>query len=77
MRDIEKIVKNLNKPEKVKKVETEKDLEFIYQNLEEKMKISLGTKVVISSKGKGTGKIEIEFYSHDELERLMELMNTK
>ena len=77
VRDIEKIVKNLNKPEKVKKVETEKDLEFIYQNLEEKMKISLGTKVVISSKGKGTGKIEIEFYSHDELERLMELMNTK
>ena len=77
VRDIEKIVKNLNKPEKVKKIETEKDLEFIYQNLEEKMKISLGTKVVISSKGKGTGKIEIEFYSHDELERLMELMNTK
>lgn len=71
VREVEKLVKNLHKPEKPKKVEN-KSLEVIYQNIEEKLKESLGTKVSISSKDNGAGKIQIEFYDHDDLDRLME-----
>lgn len=76
VRDVEKLVKNLNKPEKVKK-ETSDDsgLDVIYQDVAEKLKQSLGTKVEISSKGNGTGKIEIEFYNHDDLDRIIELLS--
>lgn len=76
VRDVEKLVKNLNKPEKPKKeVPEDKSLEIIYQDVAEKLKQSLGTKVEISSKGNGTGKIEIEFYNHDDLDRIMELLS--
>ena len=76
VRDVEKLVKNLNKPEKVKKELVEdKSLEIIYQDVAEKLKQSLGTKVDISSKGNGSGKIEIEFYNHDDLERIIELLS--
>ncbi len=71
VREVEKLVKNLNKPEKPKKEEN-KALEVIYNDIEEKLKESLSTKVAISSKGNGAGKIEIEFYSHDDLDRLVE-----
>lgn len=73
VRDVEKLVKNLHKPAKPKKADmTNKELELIYRELEEKLKQSLGTKVGISSKGNGAGKIEIEFFSHEDLDRLME-----
>lgn len=75
VRDVEKLVKNLNKPEKIKKEPvTDKALEAVYQDLEEKMKQVLGTKVSISSKGEGAGKLEIEFYNHDDLERITDLL---
>ena len=72
VRDVEKLVKNLNKPEKPKKQEENKTLEVIYSDIEEKLKQALSTKVAISSKGNGAGKIEIEFYSHDDLDRLVD-----
>ena len=76
VRDVEKLVKNLNKPEKPKKEkEEDKSLEVIYQDVEEKLKQSLGTKVAIASKGNGSGKIEIEFYSHDDLEKIIGLLS--
>lgn len=76
VRDVEKLVKNLNKPEKLKKEkEEDKSLEVIYQDVEEKLKQSLGTKVAIASKGNGSGKIEIEFYSHDDLEKIISLLS--
>lgn len=78
VRDVEKLVKNLNKPEKAKKEPvTDKALEAIYQDLEEKLKQSLGTKVAITSKGAGAGKLEIEFYTHDDLEKLTDLLTGK
>ena len=73
VREVEKLVKSLNKPEKLKKKEN-KSLTAIYQNLEEKLKESLGRKVSISSKENGNGKIEIEFYGHEDLDRLMEFL---
>lgn len=76
VRDVEKLVKNLNKPEKPKKENKEdKSLDIIYQDIEEKLKQSLGTKVEISSKGNGAGKVEIEFYNHDDLDRIIELLS--
>ena len=78
VRDVEKLVKGLNKPEKAKKeVVEDKALEAIYQDLEEKLKQSLGTKVAISSKGAGAGKLEIEFYTHDDLEKITDLLTGK
>ena len=74
VRDIEKIVKNYGKPEKVKK-EKNKALEIIYRDIEEQLKQKLSTKVAVNSKGDGAGKIEIEFYNHDDLERLLDVLN--
>lgn len=74
VRDVEKYIKNLNKPIKIKKEEN-KSLNAIYQNMEEKLKQSLGTKVLVSSKNEeGAGKIEIEFYSHDDFDRIIDLL---
>ena len=76
VRDVEKLVKNLSKPAKAKKtVMTDKSLEAVYQDIEENLKQKLSTKVSITSKGNGAGKIEIEFYSHDDLEKLMDLLS--
>ena len=76
VRDVEKLVKNLNKPEKPKKEDPDDTgLEIIYQDVAEKLKQSLGTKVEIASKGKGAGKIEIEFYNHDDLDRIVDLLS--
>lgn len=76
VRDVEKLVKNLNKPAKTKKVDDETML-LIYQDIEEKLKRKLSTKVTVTGKGQGAGKIEIEFYNNDDLDRLIDLMGEK
>lgn len=73
VREIEKIVKNLHKPSKAKKMD-DKTMQAIYLDIEEKLKQKLSTKVVVSSKGEGTGKIEIEFYSHEDLDRILDMI---
>ena len=73
VRDVEKYIKDLNKPVKEKK-KPNKSLEVIYQEKAEILKQALTTKVSINGKGDGTGKIEIEFYSHDDFDRLMEIL---
>ena len=73
VRDVEKYIKNMNKPVKEKK-KTNKSLEVIYQEKEEILKQALSTKVSVNGKGDGTGKIEIEFFSHDDFERLIEIL---
>ena len=62
VRDVEKLVKNLHKPEKSKKDGKDKTLLAIYQDIEDKLKQRLSTKVTVTSKGEGSGRIEIEFY---------------
>ncbi len=74
VREIEKLVKNLHKEPKQKKKVDDAALQAIYQDIEEKLKQKLGTKVSIVAKGEGTGKIEIEFYSHEDLDRLIDMM---
>lgn len=77
VRDVEKLVKQLSKPKKEKKAEEEeRDLSFIYRDLEERMKQIMGTKVNINKKDKNKGRIEIEYYSEAELERLIELIES-
>ena len=49
-------------------------MQVIYDDISEKLKTQLGTKVNIVPKEDGSGKIEIEFYSHDELDRILDLM---
>lgn len=73
VRDVEKLVKNLHKPVKPKKVDDE-TMKIIYQDIAEKLKQRLGTKVAVSPKGEGAGKIEIEFYNHDDLDRLLDMI---
>ena len=79
VRQVEKLVKMMTKPqkdEKEKEESEEKDLSFIFRDLEEKMKGIMGTKVMIHQKDKNKGRIEIEYYSASELERIVELIET-
>lgn len=73
VREVEKLVKDRKKPEKPKKKEDE-TLKAIYSDIGEKLKQRLSTKVTVSAKGNGAGKIEIEFYNHDDLDRLLEMI---
>ncbi len=75
VRDAEKLIKNINKPAGHKnKKETDEALKIIYQELEEKLKQAVGTKVAIMAGENGTGKLEIEFYNHDDLDRISDLL---
>ena len=73
VREVEKLVKNIGK-EKPAKKERDFQQDAVFQDLEERMKASLGTKVSINRKDDKKGKIEIEYYSIEELERLMEMI---
>ena len=81
VRDVEKMVKALNKPKDTKKKNEEekpeeKDISFIFKDLEERMKRAVGTKVSINRRDNDKGKVEIEYYSQEELERIVELLES-
>ena len=73
VRETEKLIKILKNPKKTAKKEKIEHT-FIYENLEEKMKGIMGTKVNVNPKSNGKGKIEIEYYSEEELERIYDLI---
>lgn len=73
VRETEKLVKTLKNPKKEQKIEKVENT-FIYDNLEEKMKNIIGTKVNVNAKANGKGRIEIEYYSEEELERIFDLI---
>lgn len=80
VRETEKMVKKLiqdaeNAGQEIAASKAEVD-DFIYRDLEDKMRSIVGTKVIIHKKVKNKGKIEIEYYSDDELERLIELFES-
>ena len=74
VREIEKIVKNRSK-EKITHVKKENQLNVVYKDIETRLKDRLSTKVSVSGKENGSGKIEIEFYSGEELERILDIIN--
>ena len=73
VRETEKLVKDIKNPKK-EKPKREIQNSFVYENLEERMKSVIGTKVHVNHKPNGKGKIEIEYYSDSELERIFELL---
>ena len=73
VRETEKLVKELKNPKKeVKKAKQERM--FVYNDLADHMKNIIGTKVSVNPKANGKGKIEIEYYSEEELERIYDLI---
>lgn len=70
VREVERLVKNLGKSKPQKKPD-DPALEAIYQDIETKLNQSLGMKVAISHKSKNGGRLEIQFTSNDDLEKLM------
>ena len=71
VREVEKLIKSLGKPAK-QKTELKLDNDFIYRDFEEKIKNALGTKVTIKPKDNKKGKIEIEYYTANDFERIAE-----
>lgn len=74
VRDTEKLVKSILNP-KQSKLPIPSSEEAIYSKLSDKLKEIMGTKVSINHKKGGKGKIEIEYYSEEELERILELFD--
>lgn len=75
VRETEKLVKALKNPKKESKKQ-KLEHTFVYRNIEEQMKNIIGTKVSVNAKANGKGKIEIEYYSEEELERIYDLIMT-
>ena len=77
VRETEKLVKEvLNPAKKEKPQEKDRAQDLIYEQLEEKIKGIIGSKVAIHRKTKDKGKIEISYFSQEELERIVELLET-
>ncbi len=76
VRETESYVKRLlsGKPAKKKDDEVTNDVSFLYHEIEERIKDAIGTKAVIKAKNRNKGKIEIEYYSEDDLERITQLL---
>jgi len=73
VRETEKLIKDIKNPKKPK-IKKHVENAFLYDDLANKMKEVMGTKVNISTKGNGKGKIEIEYYSDKELERMFDMI---
>ena len=72
VREVEKLMKTLEAPEKKEKKLPAND--FVYRDLEQKLKNIMGTQVIIKNKSNNKGKIEIDYYSQAELERIYDLL---
>ncbi len=73
VRDIENLMKTMSKEQKKKEAKKPQN-DFVYRDMEEKLKDIMGTKVVIHNKDNNKGKIEIEYYSQDDFERIMDII---
>ena len=79
VRETEKLVKKMQNEKKetpAKETPIDPKMDIIYQDLEEKMKDIMGTKVSIRRKDAKKGTIEIEYYSPEELDRIVELFQS-
>lgn len=71
VRETEKLVKSINNPSEKKAPKKELKNDFVYKDLEERLKQKIGTKVSINRKSENQGKLEIEYYSQEELEKIV------
>ena len=76
VRETEELVRKILKPSRKKEHSTNPAEDAIYESLEEKMKGITGTRVFIHRKKNNKGKIEIEYYSRDDLERIIDLFES-
>ena len=76
VRETEELVRKILKPSKKKEKVSDSAEDAIYESLEEKMKGITGTRVFIRRKKNNKGKIEIEYYSRDDLERIIDLFES-
>ena len=76
VRETEKLVKSILTPTKKKQTVSNPTEDAIYESLEEKMKAITGTRVFIHRKKNNKGKIEIEYYSRDDLDRIIDLFES-
>lgn len=74
VREIEKLIKDIANGKSEKKPKTVPSNDFVYREYEEKLKTVFGSKVVIRNKENNKGKIEIDYGSREEFERIMELI---
>lgn len=76
VRETEKLVKKIIAEKPQKETALTKEDDFIYRDIESKIRNIIGTKVSIHKKNKNKGLIEIEYYSNEELERIVELIES-
>ncbi|MBQ7469761.1 ParB/RepB/Spo0J family partition protein [Pseudobutyrivibrio sp.] len=73
-REVKKLLNDKKSDKKSKAAEIDSQLAAVYQETQERLKGVLGTKVFINAKDNKSGKLEIEYYSQDELNRIVELL---
>jgi ParB family chromosome partitioning protein len=76
VRETEKLVKHMLNEKPQKEVAVTQEDDFIYRNLEDKIRSIVGTKVTIHKKNHNKGSIEIEYYSPEELEKIVDMFET-
>lgn len=76
VRETEKLIKSMQHPQKNRPARLP-EYDFVYRDAEEKLKAAVGTKVVIKNKDNNKGKIEIEYYSKDDFERIVEMLSAR
>ena len=76
VRQTEDLVRQINNPPKSKKASTKIKNSVFYKDLEKRMTEALGTKVKINQKEQGKGRIEISYFSEDELDRIFTIINS-
>jgi ParB family chromosome partitioning protein len=76
VRETEKLVKQIINEKPEKEIAVTKEDEFIYRDIEDKIRNIIGTKVSIHKRNNNKGSIEIEYYSTEELERIIDMFNS-
>ncbi|MDF2942833.1 MAG: spo0J [Herbinix sp.] len=76
VRETEKLVKQIINEKPQKEIAATQEDDFIYRDIEDKIRNIIGTKVSIHKKNNNKGSIEIEYYSTEELERIIDMFNT-
>lgn len=76
VRETEKLVKKASEEKPKKEVAVTAEDDFVYRDIENKIRSIVGTKVVIHKKSNNKGSIELEYYSTEELERIIDLFES-
>ncbi|MDF2513958.1 MAG: spo0J [Herbinix sp.] len=76
VRETEKLVKQIINEKPQKEIAATQEDDFIYRDIEDRIRNIMGTKVSIHKKNQNKGSIEIEYFSAEELDRIIDLFNS-